>query len=61
MIRLRQKSGTVRLLQRKGTIAFRQAKGLVTFRVKDAAPVTPPVFQLDFTKDYNSQYINIIF
>ncbi|NOS92459.1 MAG: hypothetical protein HOP30_11090 [Cyclobacteriaceae bacterium] len=61
MITLQQRTGTIKLAQRTGTVKLAQRTGICTFTVGNGQPITPPVYKLDFTKAYNSQYINIIF
>lgn len=48
---LRQKSGQMNFKQKTGTVLIRPATDLGEVTV---------VYQLDFSKDYNSQYINVI-
>lgn len=62
MIKLRAHTGKVSMRQGTGSINMKQGTGLVSFRMRSTGEVVvPPVYQLDFTRDYNSQYINIIF
>lgn len=60
MIAYAQRTGSVAMKQRTGAIENKQRTGLVTFKMNTQIITPPQVFMLDFTQDYNSQYLNII-
>jgi len=60
MIVYAQRTGSVAIKQRTGAIETKQRTGLVTFKMNSQTITPPQVFMLDFTQDFNSQYINII-